>query len=342
MRPTAVLSAAVTLLAVLSHAALAQSEDTLKGRTVTMIIGSGAGGGIDLYGRTVARHIGKHIPGQPTVVSQNMPAAGSIAAANHIYNVAPKDGTAIGILSQGLILDEILGTPGLKFEVAKFNWVGRISSDVLVTFTWHASKVKTIADAFTTEATLGGTGAGSSVTKSPQLLNRVVGTKFRVISGYTDTNATMLATERREVDGASTGWGGLTATRPTWLRDKMINMIVQMGTVRHPDLQDVPSWVEIAKADEDKKLLWLFGANADIGKSIVAPPGMAPDRVAMLRAAFSAMLKDPAFLADVKQAHMDFDHAPGKRLQQIVVDTIQVPESLRERARTIYRAAGQK
>jgi tripartite-type tricarboxylate transporter receptor subunit TctC len=336
-------SVALTLLASWSAAAWAQAPaEPLKGRTVTMIIGSGAGGGIDLYGRTVARHIGKHIPGQPTVVSQNMPAAGSIAAANHIYNVAPKDGTAIGILGQGLILDEILGTPGLKFEVAKFNWVGRISSDVLVTFTWHASKVKTIADAFTTEATLGGTGAGSSVTKSPQLLNRVVGTKFKVISGYTDTNSTMLATERGELDGASTGWGGLTATRPTWLRDKAINMIVQMGTVRHPDLRDVPSWVDIANADEDKKLLMLFGANADIGKSIVAPPGMAPDRIAMLRAAFSAMLKDPAFLADVKQAHMDFDHAPGERLQQIVVDTIQVPESLRERARTIYRSTGSK
>ena len=178
-------SAGVTVMALLAlwpAVALAQAPaEPLKGRTVTMIIGSGAGGGIDLYGRTVARHIGKHIPGQPTVVAQNMPAAGSIAAANHIYNVAPKDGTAIGILSQGLILDEILGTPGLKFEVAKFNWVGRVSSDVLVTFTWHASKVKTIADAFTTEATLGGTGAGSSVTKSPQLLNRVVGTKFKVI-----------------------------------------------------------------------------------------------------------------------------------------------------------------
>ena len=230
MRPTAVLSAAVMLLAVLSHAALAQSDDTLKGRTVTMFIGSGTGGGIDLYGRVVARHIGRHLPGQPAVVAQNMPAAGSIAAANHLFNIAPKDGTAIGILSQGLILDEILGTPGLKFEVAKFNWVGRISSDVLITFTWHTSKVKTIADAMAMETTLGGTGAGSSVTKSPQLLNLVVGTKFKVIVGYNGTGATMLATERGELDGMSTGWGGLNAARPNWLKDSMINLIVQMGT----------------------------------------------------------------------------------------------------------------
>ena len=226
--------------------------------------------------------------------------------------------------------------------MAKFNWVGRISSDVLITFTWHTSKVKTIADAMATEATLGGTGAGSSVTKSPQLLNLVVGTKFKVIVGYSGTGATMLATERGELDGMSTGWGGLNAARPNWLKDRMINLIVQMGTVRHPDMPDVPSWVDIAKTDDDKKLLWLFGANADIGKSIVAPPGMPPARIAMLRAAFAAMLKDPAFVAEVKKANMDFDHAPGERLQQIVAETIAVPEALRERARTIYRAAGQK
>lgn len=344
MRPTAALRAVVTLLAVLlASAALAQSdEETLKGRTVTMFIGSGAGGGIDLYGRVVARHIGRHLPGQPPVVAQNMPAAGSIAAANHLFNIAPKDGTAIGILSQGLILDEILGTPGLRFEVAKFNWVGRISSDVLITFTWRTSKVKTIADAMAMETTLGGTGAGSSVTKSPQLLNLVVGTKFKVIVGYSGTGATMLATERGELDGMSTGWGGLNAARPNWLKDRMINLIVQMGTVRHPDMPDVPSWVDIAQSQDDKKLLWLFGANADIGKSIVAPPGMAPERVAMLRSAFAAMLKDPAFVAEVQKANMDFDHAPGERLQQIVGETIALPEALRERARTIYRSAGQK
>jgi tripartite-type tricarboxylate transporter receptor subunit TctC len=340
MRATAVLSVALTLLTALSHAALAQSDDTLKGRTVTMVIGSGTGGGIDLYGRVVARHIGRHLPGQPSVVSQNMPAAGSIAAANHLFNIAPKDGTAIGILSQGLILDEILGTPGLKFEVAKFNWVGRISSDVLITFTWHTSKVKTVADAMTTETTIGGTGAGSSVTKSPQLLNLVVGTRFKVIVGYAGTGDTMLATERGELDGMSTGWGGLNAARPNWRKDRMINLLVQMGTVRH--LPDVPSWVDIATTDDDKKLLWLFGANADIGKSIVAPPGMPPARVAMLRTAFAAMLHDPAFVAEVRKANMDFDHAPGERLQRIVAETIALPEALRERARTIYRAAGQK
>ena len=154
-----------------SQNGLAQNrDDAFRGKTVSMIIGAGTGGGIDLYGRVVARHIGKHLPGQPTVVPQNMPAAGSIAAANHLYNIAPKDGTAIGIISQGLILDEVLGTPGLRFELAKFNWVGRISSDVLVTFMWNTAKVKTIADAMNYETSLGATGAGSSVTKKSYAL----------------------------------------------------------------------------------------------------------------------------------------------------------------------------
>jgi len=310
----------------------AQSTDNrYAGRTVNLIIGAGPGGGIDLYGRLVARHIGRHLPGQPTVVPQNMPAAGSIAAANYLYNTAPKDGTAIGIVSQGIILNEVLGLRGLQFEVGKFNWVGRISSDVLVAFTWRTNKVRTIADAMTFETTIGGTGAGTTATQSPQLLNQVVGTKFKVIVGYPDTGVTMLAMERGELDGTSTGWGGLKSSRGDWVREK-INMLVQMGTVRHPDLPDVPSWVDVAKTPDDKKLLWMFGINADIGKSILAPPGLPPERIDTLRAAFAMMLKDPEFLANVESTHIDFAPMLGAELQKIVVDAVSVPDALRERA----------
>src|SRR5262245_1337669 len=311
----------------------AQSTDVLRGKTVNLIIGAGAGGGIDLYGRLVARHIGRHLPGQPVVVPQNMPAAGSIAAANYIYNSAPKDGTAIGIMSQGIILNEVLGLRGLQFEVGKFNWVGRISSDVLVAFTWHTNKVRTIADAMTFETSIGGTGAGTTATQSPQLLNQVVGTKFKVIVGYPDTGVTMLAMERGELDGTSTGWGGLKSSRGDWVREK-INMLVQMGTVRHPDLPDVPSWVDVAKTPDDKKLLWMFGINADIGKSILAPPGLTPERIDTLRAALAMMLKDPEFLANVESTHIDFAPMLGAELQKIVVDAVSVPDALRERARS--------
>jgi tripartite-type tricarboxylate transporter receptor subunit TctC len=330
-------------LACASSAALGQpNEEMFRGKTITLIIGSGAGGGIDLYGRVVSRHIGRHLPGRPLVVAQNMPAAGSIAAANHLYNIAPKDGTTFGIVSQGLVLDEVLGTQGLRFELAKFTWVGRISSDVLISFTWHTSKVKTVEDVMTREAALGATGAGSSVTKSPMLLNAIVGTKFKVVAGYDGTGGTMLAMERGEIDGTSTGYGGLIANRGDWIRDKKINLIVQYGTVRHPAMADVPSWIDIAKSDDDKKLLGLFGINADIGKSIVAPPGIAPERVQVLRKAFADMLKDPAFLAEVKATNMDFDPVAGGALQKMVLDAISVPQSLRERARSFGGIAGQR
>jgi tripartite-type tricarboxylate transporter receptor subunit TctC len=262
-----------------------------------------------------------------------MPAAGSIAAANYLYNLAPKDGTTIGIVSQGIVLNEVLGLRGLQFEVGKFNWIGRVSSDVLVAFTWHTSKVKTLADATMLEATLGGTGAGTTATQSPQLLNQVVGTKFKMITGYPDTGATMLAMERGELEGTSTGWGGLKSSKGDWFREK-INMIVQMGTTRHPDLPDVPSWVDAAGTPDDKKLLWTFGVNADIGKSIVAPPAMAPDRLELLRSAFAAMLKDPEFLANVESTHMDFAPMTGEHLQKVVADAVSVPAALRERARS--------
>ena len=316
-----------------SSESAAQSTDVLRSKTVNLIIGAGPGGGIDLYGRLVARHIGKHLPGQPVVVPQNMPAAGSIAAANYIYNTAPKDGTAIGIMSQGIILNEVLGLRGLQFEVGKFNWVGRISSDVLVAFTWHTNKVKTIADAMTYETNIGGTGAGTTATQSPQLLNQVVGTKFKIVVGYPDTGVTMLAMERGELDGTSTGWGGLKSSRGDWVRQK-INMLVQMGTIRHPDLPDVPSWVDVAKTPDDKKLLWMFGINAEIGKSILAPPGMPQDRIEMLRSAFAKMLNDPEFLANVESAHMDYAPMNGWELQKVVVEAVTVPEALRERARS--------
>ena len=210
MRPASRTSPLIIALALLSCCAAVEStaqpaDEPFRGKSINLIIGAGTGGGIDLYGRLVALHIGKHLPGKPKVVAQNMPAAGSIAAANYLYNVAPKDGTAIGIVSQGVILNEVLGLRGLQFEVGKFNWIGRISSDVLVAFTWHTNRVKTLADAMMLDTTIGGTGAGTTATQSPQLLNQVVGTRFKIVVGYPDTGATMLAMERGELDGTSTG-----------------------------------------------------------------------------------------------------------------------------------------
>ena len=183
---------------------------------------------------------------------------------------------------------------------------------MLTTFTWHTSKVKTSRRCHDDRNTLAGTGAGSSVTKSPQLLNLVVGTKFKVIVGYSGTGATMLATERGELDGMSTGWGGSQCRAAELAQGPMINMIVQMGTVRHPDMPDVPSWIDIAKTEDDKKLLWLFGANADIGKSLVAPPGLPPARVAMLRTAFCGDAERPGFPRRGQEGQYGFRPCAGR------------------------------
>ena len=174
------------------------------------------------------------------------------------------------------------------------------------------------------------------------LLNAIVGTKFKVIVGYDGTGSTMLAMERGEIDGTSTGYGGLIAARGEWIRDRKINLVVQYGTARHPAMLDVPSWIDIAKTADDKKLLKMFGINADIGKSIVAPPAIAPERLAVLRTAFADMIKDPLFLAEVKSTNMDFDPVSGDVLQKMVVDAINVPEELRARARSFGGIAGQR
>jgi tripartite-type tricarboxylate transporter receptor subunit TctC len=313
-----------------------EASSAFKGKTVTMVIGFGPGASNDFYGRLVARHLGKHIPGTPTIVPQNMPGAGSFKAANFLYHVAPKDGTAVGIVTQTLATEEALGAAGIQFKSADFTWLGRVTSDSVVTFMWHTSKVKTIADAMKSEAPLGATGVSSTVTIYPIVLNAVVGTRLKVVLGYESSTAAMLAMERGEVEGASTGWGTMKITKHDWVKDKTVNIIVQYGPERHPDLPDVPTAMELGKTDEDKQVLGLYANDASIGKSILAPPNLPADRTKLLRAAFDAMVKDAEFLAEVKQANAEFDPLSGEKLQAIVEKAAQTPESVRARARAIH------
>jgi tripartite-type tricarboxylate transporter receptor subunit TctC len=313
-----------------------ESSSAFRGKSVTMVIGFGPGASNDFYGRLVARHIGKHIPGNPSIVPQNMPGAGSFKAANFLYHVAPKDGTAIGIVTQTLATEEALGAAGIQFKSAEFTWIGRVTSDSVVTFMWHTSKIKTIADAMTHEAPIGATGVSSTVTIYPVVLNAMTGAKLKAVLGYESSTAAMLAMERGEVEGASTGWGTMKITKQDWLRDKKVNIIVQYGPERHPELPDVPTAIELGKTLEDKQVLGLYANDASIGKSILAPPKVPTDRVKLLRAAFDAMVKDEEFLADVKQANAEFDPLSGEKLQAIVEQAAQTPASVRERARAIH------
>ena len=311
-------------------------EQFYAGKTIELIVGYPPGGSNDVYGRAVARFIGRHIPGNPQVVFRNMPGAGSILAANHIYNVAPKDGTVLGLLAATNTLDEKLGASGVKFETAKFTWVGRISSAVNVTAMWNTSKIKTIDDAFKTESALGATGTGSTVYVYPNVLNRVLGTKFKLVMGYGGSNEAMLAMERGEIDGHSTSWEAYKSAHPDWIRDKKINVVVQYGLSRHPDLPDVPTCVEIAKTDEEKQILRAVVNATEIGKAILSSPGVPKERAEALRKAFMDMTQDGEFIAELDKMRVELTPLPGARLQELVQEVGNLTPDLVQKIKAVY------
>jgi tripartite-type tricarboxylate transporter receptor subunit TctC len=325
---------AATFLSSAPAGAQTQSvEQFYKGKTVNVYIGYGAGGGYDFFGRLVAKHIGRHIPGQPTVVPQNMPGAGSLRAANFVYNIAPKDGTALGIITQTVGLEEALKTPGVQYKAAGFYWIGRMTSNVDMMLTWHTSKVKTIEDAMKYEAPVAGTGPASPAEFMPKVLNHVIGTKFKVITGYPGSNEGMLAMEKGEVEGATTSWNTIKTSKQDWLKDKMINLVLQYTPERHRELPNVPDMVELAKTPEQKQILALYASGAAIGRSIFTSPGVPAARVKALRDAFDAMLKDPQLLADVKQTKAEFDPMSGVELQKLIEQAGNIPPAVAEKAR---------
>jgi len=316
--------------------ATAQTAEPFKGKDLTMIIGYPPGAGNDLYGRLVARHLGKHIPGHPNVVAQNMPGAGSFKAANHIYNVAPRDGTAFGLVAQTVVTEEMLGNPAVQFKAANYTWIGRISSYHVISFVWHTVPVKTMQDVYNRETVLGATGVGSTVFIYPQILKNVVDAKFKLVPGYEGTAQSMLAMERGEVEGATTGWTSLKAGKQAWLKDNKVTVLVQYAASKHPDLPNVPTMVDLARNPEERQILSVFASDAEIGKSIMAPPGLPADRTAILRKAFDAMMKDPEVLADVEKQKLDFDPLDGAALQKLIQDLASTPAAILEKARAVH------
>lgn len=305
-----------------------------KGKQITIYIGYAAGGGYDLYGRLVSRHIGKHIPGKPRLVPQNMPGAGSLKLANYLYNVAPKDGTALGMITQSTPQEEALGTPGINYRSAKFSWIGRVTSNVELTVVWHTAGVESIRDAKSKEVIVAGTGPTTPSEVFPKVLNGVVGTKFKVISGYGGSSEGVLAMERGETMGALLSWASL-KTKQDWLSNGKIKILVQYAAQRHPDLSNVPTMVDLGETEDDRRLLAFYTSGAEVGRSVMAPPAIPGERVRALRAAFDAMIKDPEFLSEVKKADLEFDPISGEKLQQVVEEAANIPAQLVERAKAV-------
>lgn len=319
--------------------AFGQSADQFyKGKTVTIAIGFSAGGTYDLFGRLVSRHIGKHIPGNPTVIAQSMPGAGSFVAANWLYAVAPKDGTAMAIVSQTIAMEEALKNKGVRYKSAEFNWIGRATANTEVQVFWHTSKGTTVEGAKTAEVPVASTGPGSPSETYPKLLNALIGTKYKLIRGYTGSTAGLLAMERGEVDGALTSWNTMKTTRKAQLDEKKAFIAVQYLTKRNVDLPDVPTIVELGTNEADRQLLTFAAASAEIGRSFIAPPKMAPERVKTLRDAFDATMKDPELLAEVAKAQLDFEPGNAAELERLVKVTLATPPDLVARMEKILAA----
>src|SRR5215467_2191548 len=329
-------AALALLAAALAYSPAAADEPFYKGKTISLIIGSNASGGYDTYGRLLARHMGKHIPGHPNFVVQNMPGAGGLRSANHLYNVAAKDGSVIGIFDQAVFLDQLLGAGTLRGDAAKFNWIGRLVGNSAVLFAWHTAAVKRIEDAFAYELIVAASGSSSRLNWTA--LNALAGTKFKLLTGYESPQAAKIAMERGEVEALSLPWPVLRNESPEWLRDKKINLLLQTGIEKNRTLPNLPRMIDLAKTDDDRQVLGIFASSSVIGRSFVAPPGVAKERVEELRRAFAAMVNDADFLADIARMNFDLEPMPGEELQALLAKDY--PPALIERAREIAKRVG--
>lgn len=315
------------------------SEPFFKGKTITIISPADPGGSYDLYARLVAEHLTRHIPGEPTAVVQNMPGAGGLRAINYMASLAPRDGTYLEVPVQDVALSEALAREGVKFHVAAFNWIGRIAPSIDLEVTWRTSKVRTLEDARRTDCTVAATGPDSPTSVNPNVLNALIGAKFKVIQGYNSNAQMSAAMERGETDGAFATWATLKTTYPSWIRDHQINELVVYSTERYGELPDVPAVTEFASNEPDRQVLGLLASTGVLGRSLMTAPDVPSARVAILRAAFDAMVSDPLFLADLKRLRVEFGPMPGAVLQNKIGSMAGASPEVLNRARTIIQSA---
>jgi tripartite-type tricarboxylate transporter receptor subunit TctC len=312
-------------LAILSAPAASETaEEFFRGKQIQLVIGYNPGGPYDIYSRLAATLLPKYIPGNPRIVPQNMPGVGSAKAANFLYGQAPRDGLTLGVVGQQLPVNQALGDASVKFDMREFNWLGRFTSGGEATVVWHTAPVKSLADAMKRETTLASTSAGSSADSFPLLMNRIVGTKFKLIRGYPGVTGTVLAMERGETEGAHATLEQILFGKQDWMKEKKAIVLVQYTQSRHPAFKDVPAMVEFGQTELDRKVLALYGSTAEIGRSMMAPPGIPADRVMVLRRAFDTMLNDPAFRKEVESRNLEFGPMSGIELQKLIVDSLSI------------------
>jgi tripartite-type tricarboxylate transporter receptor subunit TctC len=304
-----------------------------RGKNVTVIVGYTAGGGYDIYARALARHMGRHLPGNPNFVVQNITGAGSLNAANHLYNVSPKDGTVFGTFGRGLAMEPLIGTAKVLYDATRFTWLGSGTNEVSLCATWHTSPVKTWADALRTNFAVGGEGAGSDPDTFSALVRNAFGAKLKLVSGYHGTSDLILAIERGEVDGrCGWSWSSLKSTRPGWITEKKLNYLVHLSEQKAPELAHIPAIHDFA-SDRQKQILKLVLSRQTMGRPFTAPPGVPEDRKQALRRAFDATLKDPAFLEEADKLKLDVNPVSGAAIDTLVGELYRTPRDVVEETR---------
>jgi len=327
------LMAAAFMVVAVSGARAQSPADFYKGKTVDLYIGYSVGGGYDLYARFLARHMGKHIPGNPTVLPKNMEGAGSLRLANWLYNVAPKDGTAFGAIGRGTSFDTLLGNKAAQFDATKYTWIGSANNEVSICVAWHTTGITKFDDLLTKELIVGGTSSSADTDQFPKIANGVLGTKMRVITGYPGGNEVGLAMERGEVQGrCGWSWSSVKSTHQKWYDDKKFNILVQLALDKHPELPNVPLIVDLAKTEEQRQILRLIFARQVMGRPFVAPPNVPRERADALRKAFMDTMTDKDFLADAEKAQMEITPVHGTEIDKLVKEIHATPAAIAQSA----------
>jgi tripartite-type tricarboxylate transporter receptor subunit TctC len=323
----------IGVAAVSAHAD--QVADFYHGKTLNLIIGTSSGNDYDTRGRLLARHLGHHLPGEPTIIPQNMPGVGGVKAANYLATVAPHDGTALHMIMSNMMSSEAIGAPGVQFDTRKFFWVGTTSSTPNVTVSWYKSGITSIEQVKTQQLIVGAPN-GTAGVLYVTAMNGLLGTKFKLVTGYPGGNEVNLAMERGEIDGrASNSWASWKSTHPDWVSEKKIIVLLQVGLKRAPDLAGVPLLLELAKNDMDRQVLTFLSADTAIARSLVTTPNTPPERVAALRRAFDATMRDPEFLAEADKALLDIDPMTGEEAQKIADSIVNTPPDVVARTKLL-------
>ena len=337
MKPTSFVLACAFALS-LSPAQADPVADFYKDKVISISVGFGPGGGYDLHARTLARHLGKYVPGNPTIVVKNAPGAAGLTLVNTINNVAARDGTELATFDRSIPLEPLIGASHTKFDPKTMTWIGSTSREVSTCVAWESAPVKSIQDLYKTELLVSGTGPAADVVVYPRMMNAILGTKFKVVTGYKDSAEALLAMERGETGGfCAWGWSTMMAIRPEWVKAGKVRPLVQFGQKKHPEHLDVPLVLDLARTKEDRAALEVIIAPQLFARPFAGPPGIPPERVTALRKAFVATMNDPAYRADAEKAGIEFDLVRGEEIDEMLSQIYATPRPIIERIRAALK-----